>query len=336
MREILCTMLLLTAALGGCIGAGETPADPAGTASADETRTLGAPPDLQVGEWWTFEATWTFGGSSYEGTLVVTERTEEGVHLGVSGDTPLHDVVELHMPPVGIVPLETLAWNVHGSAFEPLRFPLEAGESWTSEWGPTGDEVQVEVIQAKGSTAQVKAVGQNAHLEYTYDAEQGMITSFQASEGTFEITGHGVEYEGQARTPTEVDMDFFGGRLAGVVDLAAFPAPGPPVESAKLDRDVSHASVGLFLGNYPIDGPSGLYRVAATAPDGTTFERTFAQDPTGPGSVMELAGHDAVQGTWEFEYAAGGAGVAAVEILGYDLHETTLPASTDPGEGAQR
>lgn len=330
-------VLLVSAALAGCVGADEASTGPAETASADEARTLDAPPDLQVGEWWTFEATWAFGGSSYEGAIVVTERTDEAVHLGVSDDTPLHDVLELHVPPVGIVPLETLAWNVHGAAFEPVRFPLESGQSWTSEWGPTGDEVQVEVLEAEGATAEVKAVGQNTHLEYTYDEEQGMITRFQAPEGTFEITDHGVGYEGEARTPTHVDMDFFGGRLAGVVDLgASFPTPGPPVESAELDRDISHASVGLFLGNYPVDGPAGLYRVAATAPDGATFERTFAQDPTGPGSVMDLAGHDAVQGTWEFEYAAGGAGVAAVEIVGYDLHETTLPKSTTAGEGAVR
>lgn len=331
MREALLAVVLVTAGLAGCIGAGETSTDPAGTASADEARTLDAPPDLQVGEWWTVQVEGQQSFDTFETTIVVADRTDETLTVGVPEGDFTDAMQIIHLPPLGSVDRGTLSWHVMYDRFQPARFPLEAGDEWTTQFH--GNDVTARVASAADGEAVVKMTGQNERITVTYDAEMGMVTSFQPDSYpvSFEVVDHGFDYEGTVVSPTDKALGFLKFR-AGPVNGSLEPAA--PVETVELDRDVSHASLALLAGSLtPTGHNAGIYRAKVTAPDGTAFEKTF----TGAGSTGIMAdfhGHDTVPGTWELEFETGGPGVVGSELITYDRAEVTLGGSGGSTAGA--
>lgn len=320
-------MMLLVAGLAGCIQA-----DPSDEPASREgqSRTLSSPPDLQIGEWWTIEIFDPATDTLYDGTFVVTDRSEQRATIGMPTHEFQHIFFIFHLPPLGDLQLDTFAWNVMGHDFKALEFPAQEGHEWTTVFHAVdyGWEVQAEVTKVEDGKAHVHMVGDNVLIDLVYDAQTGMIIDFQESAFglSFKVTDHGFGYEGSVQTPTGIDLGFVDGRIAGAVD--PFMQPAPPVFTIDVAQDRTHGTLALMVFDVFQDvigeGTPGVYRAAVTAPDGTPFERTFTIMPGGPGLVAELYGHDSVKGTWEIEFETAGPGAVMAELIVYDLIEAEL------------
>lgn len=321
-RPLVMFAVLALIAAAGCLGIEDTVEETDLEAASLEQRSLDTPPDLRVGEWWTFELEERITKRTSQTTLVVTDRTDDTATIGMAADTFQHGFLLMHLPPLGVIELDTFSWNLMYDRFDAAVFPLEPGQTWTTEFH--GVEMDAEVVEVEDSQAHIEMLGANERVEATYDAEVGMLTSFDNDvyDVGFEVVDHGLGYEDEVKQFTDISLGFFEGRIAAAVDASLGPAP--PVQTVEVDQDVSHATLGLMGGKLFADEETGTYRAVATAPDGTTFEETFTISPADPAMVIEYFGHDAVQGTWELEFEAAGPGYAAAELIVYNLDEITL------------
>lgn len=318
----LVTGALLVAGITAC-AEGDPPA--AEAEAPPDIRSLDAPPELQVGEWWTVRVEAGVAGAEYEATIVVTERDERTASIGVAAPDFSDDFFVVHVPPLGTIDLETLAWRVMWDDFEALRFPLEEGRSWEADFH--GFDVEAEVTRVEGDRAHVTMTGEDERIELAYDARVGMITDFreEALQLGFRVIDHGFDFDGDVRTPTGIELALFEG-LPGDAAAPDGTDIGAPATTVEVDTGHSHGSLGLVFSNPGSDGEPTPYRVAATAPDGTVFEETFTPVAGGPPLFLESFGHDVVNGTWRLEFEGSGPASALVELFTYDLTETRMGA----------
>jgi hypothetical protein len=268
-------------------------------------------------------------------TVVVAERTDETVTLGLPA-SEFADVFQIiHLPPLGSVDADTLSWHVMYDRFQPLVFPVERGQEWTTQFH--GAELDAEVTGAGNGTVTVTMTGPNERAERTYDAVVGMVTNFEP-EGygtSFEVTDHGFGYEGPVKAPTNKALGFLTGRAAGAVGAGLEPAA--PVETVEIDREAAHASLALLAGSLtPTGDNAGAYRAAVTAPDDTTSEQTWTPTPQASQPQPAFFHHDTVQGTWQLEMEAGGPGYVLAGLITYDVTEVTLGADSTAPQQATR
>jgi hypothetical protein len=319
----------------GCVGALDTdesdlatepasvnetglPADPPATGD----RGLDEPPTLRVGEWWNVHLRSDVFGVDTEAKIVVAGVDGDRYMLGMPADDFEHQAMILHLPALGPVHRSSLGYESHDRLYEQLQFPLEESKTWSTEWY-TG-EVDAEVAETSEGAARVQLTGSSA-INVTYDAKLGLPAKTEIADyGSYEVTDHGYGYEGTVRVPWNHDVLFLNGRLAGAMDTTLTPAP--PVETLEVDEKYEGASVALLLGNLLVDGPPGAYRVSADVPNGETLEESFVPTPTGQQLRAVPHGVEDPSGTWNVEYEAGGPGIAAIEGLGYEIVEVSLPS----------
>ncbi len=333
MRGWAVALLTLSLVAAGCLGSeledgasDATSTDqvlPGGAPSQAELdqRTLQTPPTLRLGEWWDVRVDSELNGESYEGRVVVAGLHDGRYLVGMPQDSFVDGLLILHLPGIGPVTADTLGYEAHDVLFEQVSFPLTEGKTWATEWY-TG-QVNATVATVEDGQALIEMTGQNTQINLTYDPGLGIPSLVEiAGYGTLEVTDHGYGYEGTVEVPWEHDLVFLHGRLAGAADLGLQPAP--PTETITIEGPYDRASFALLLGNVLAEGPPGVYRVSATAPDGTTYEETFT---AGPGSDLRLAveSHLDPVGDWQLEYEAGGPGAAAIEGVAYQVVEVALP-----------
>lgn len=301
-----------------------TAALPAGVpteAQLDE-RSLDAPPTWYEGEWWRFEVDAALTGETYEATVVVAGAREDEILLGLPEESFDDAAIVVHFPPTGPMRTEDLSWYFHSDRFTMTPFPLEPGKTWGFEW--VGAETEAEVVSVDGTTAEIDVLHPNAHLMLTYDARSGFVTDM-TWEGlaSYRVVDHGFGYEGTVVVPDDPTLAIFEGRLAGVVDMRAPPQPGPPAMTVDVPSGRDTMSLGFILGEVVTDG-AGVYRAAATGPDGTTYEERL--DPRDGASAVLRAHHVTdPAGTWTLDFEAAGTGAALVEGVAYDALTIELP-----------
>jgi hypothetical protein len=315
-------LVAMAVGLAGCGPAADAPGaggESRAASSALASRTLEAPPDLQVGEWWTLEVDPTLVGATYPTTLVVTGRTGDQATIGIPPAEFAHDFLVLHVPPLGDLDLNTFAWRVMWDDFEALRFPLELGRTWTADFH--GRDVEAEVTAVEGHRAHVTMIGDGERIEFTYDAEIGMITDFreEALGLAFRVTDHGFDYAGEVMTPSGIQLALMESP-AGAPTHHEGDARGVST-SVEVDTGGSHGSLSLVLWNVGYENRDGTYRITVTAPDGTTFEERFEGPERGEAVAVQSFGHDAVTGTWQVEFERDGPAGLLVELFTYDLTE---------------
>lgn len=317
--------MMLLVALAGCIGADLSGLD----GTRDAPAGLEAPPDLEVGQWWTIEAVSALDGAVHTGTFVVTDRTNDTASFGMTSDTFDHVFFILHLPPLGVVDLSTFSWNVMGHGFDALSFPLQEGKEWETVFHGReyGWDVKAEVTKVEGQRAMVEMIGDNVLIKLTYDAGIGMISEMDAQGYgvRYEVKEHGFGYEGPVKTPLGIDLGFFEGRFGVLNEMLQ---PGVPFAEVGVSKGVPHGTLAFLVSGIADAGPPGVFHAKATAPDGTVFEHTFTPMPDEPRFLTELYGHDAVEGTWQLELAGLGAGLVAAELIVYDLVESVLTAQS--------
>lgn len=307
----------------------ETAVDRSGASQARAAeRTLAEPPELEVGEWWTFEARGEEADADYQVTVVVAEREDDMARLGLSAEDFDDDLFVFHIPPLGDVDPETLAWRVMWEDFEALRFPLEEGRTWEADFH--GFDVEAEVAEVDGSRAHVHMEGDDPawgeqRIELVYDARRGMITELHEENIglSFRVIDHGFGHEEPVKTPRGIEMSLLDFRPGELMELVGEEVPEDEGRSSiEVEVDHSHGSMGLVMQHEPAPEESGTYEIAATNPEGETFEAVFEFEPGDPLLALEAFPTDAVQGTWEIEYHRDGAGILAAEFFTYDLVES--------------
>lgn len=325
-------LLALAMATAGCVGspAGDDGAAAPAAAGADELpeaapapgeRTLEEPPTLREGEWWTVELSSDVYGVDAEATVVVAGVDGDRYMVGMPSEDFVHEAMILHLPALGPVHRDTLGYESHDRLHEPLKFPLEEGQGWSTEWY-TG-LLDAEVVDVSNGTARVEHVGENTRINLTHEAGLGLPKRAEIpGYGSYEVTDHGYGYEGEVTVPWNHDVIFLNGRLGPAANLSL--APAPPVEEVEVEGPYDGASIALLLGNALVDGPPGAYRVAADAPTGSSYEAAFVPQPGGEQLHMVPHGTGDPTGTWTMEYEAAGPGVAAVEGLGYATRTVAL------------
>lgn len=320
--------LLALIGLTGCGSPGDEGSDRQTAARSPDApmvqeRTLGSPPELQVGEWWTVEVEPELVGASFRTTLVVTERSEGGATLGIPPEDFYDHFLVLHIPPLGDLDLDTFAWRVMWDDFAALRFPLEVGRTWEADFH--GNDVVAEVTTVEGSRAHVTMTGERERIQLTYDAELGMITDFR-EEGlklAFRVIDHGFGYDGVVKSLSGIRLGLMesgparstGGEPAGAASSTS---------TAEVRSGASHGSLSLVLWNVGTEDEAGVYRITATAPDGTTFEEAWETEPGSPSVVPVSFGHGAVDGIWRIDFEGSGPGRLLVELFTYELRELKL------------
>lgn len=298
---------------------------PSGTAA----RSLAAPPDLQIGEWWSVEVDPELVGVTIPTTLVVTRRDGDVAGIGIPPQAFSHDFLVLHVPVLGDLDLSTFAWRVMWDDFEALRFPLEEGRTWTADFH--GQDVDATVTRVEGNRAWVSMTGESEQIELVYDADVGMITEFREDRLRlgFRVTDHGFDYRGNVLDLAGIELGLMASPAAAAASAGSEGAHDGHAVTTTLDVETagSHGSLSLVLWGVGTEGEPGQYRIAATAPDGRVFEQSF-DGSSGPGPVVaRSSGHDAVTGRWEIDFERDGPAGLLVELFTYDLNEVELGGS---------
>jgi hypothetical protein len=312
------------------------PTMPRDPPAADE-RTLQEAPKWRLGEWWTYTMTDGFTGGTYEFTRVVAgeDRAAGNYLVGFPVEEFSNDVMLFHIPGYGDVAQSNLAYETHDAYFQMLDFPLEDGKTWQAEFEGTG--LGTAMVSLGNGVADIELVTPNYHVVATYDPALGEISEMTINNGTyatFQVTGHGYDYQGTVRVPHAHDLVFIHGRLAGVVNAGASgsgPVSTGITETVEVSPGYDRLSFIIAVGGGPAFGlppPPGVFRETVTAPDGTVYEAMLTPVDVATGTPLKIiaVGHDAPEGTWTMEHLAAGPGVAFVEGIGYHSIDVELPS----------
>lgn len=319
-RPLLAVALLVSAA--GCLS-GQELASQSQPSDPPTDRGLATPPDLQVGEWWNVTVEDRLEGETYEVTLVVADGTAEFHELGMPADRFERIVLPLHAPAIGRVDRDTLGYQTHDVLFEPVRFPLEEGRRWTTEWDQVPLQANVTRVESGSAQISLQATG-SASLEasLTYVPELGLPASFSIpGVVAYEVEEHGYGYEGTVEVPLGRDVVFLEGRIGPAVSFDLEPAG--PTGSVDVADGYDRMTLAQLVGNLFVDGPPGLYRERAQAPRGTTYELQTVPTPGDPLRI-ETYTVDDPSGTWTFRHVSGGPGAALSEGIAYDVETARL------------
>jgi hypothetical protein len=349
-------LLILAATLAGCAQpAGETPAAAAtpavevladrpdtafgevvtGPAAApDLDATTDAAPRLVAGEWWRIRFSSGFFEEAPEFVRVVADVTDEGYVVGMPHEGWFKEAIAYHAPAFGDVGLD-LSYALHNLRFEPLRFPLVEGATWTTAFG--GTEFVATVESADGVTATVRfdpppsdpaptdpvfaalsPVDPDAGMRLVYDARQHEVVRFESVIGTWEVVGHGYGFEGWVTVPRG---------LHTAIDYGQFlPAtPGEPVVARSQPVEGGFNRLTVMHGIFAL-GP-GVYRIRTVAPDGAEF---VTESTGGQGFTVKFYEASDPDGEWTMEDVVGGPGGTYTMGMAYHQYDIRLP------EGARR
>ncbi len=294
-------------------------------------RSLEAAPDWQIGEWWTIEMTSPLIGYDVTWTRVVAGTEGADFLLGQPQEEWVKDALLFHVPGLGEVAKDDLSYEVHDARFHVTDFPLTDGKEWETEF--EGNPVTAQVTTDPDGTAEIWYCC-GANITATYDPQLGVLSSFEA-EGliSYEVVDHGFGYEGVVTVPHGHDLVFVNGRIASVLSLDQEPAP--PIEEVELSSDYDRVTFAGIVGDI-LSGPpvGGAYREVATSPNGTSFETTRLP-VEGAGLTVNVFETTEVGGTWSFEHAAAGPGIAFTEGIAYHVFDIRLPEGTLLGDHSE-
>ncbi len=335
-------VLFLSVALAGCIGAPDDGADDDGTEDVvvegpvlgadsglafepSEPASLERPPEPVLGRWWNYSVDNLLLGSSFSLTTVLAGVDDDEVLIGLDAGTFEDDAFVLHLPPIGEVKRDTLAFEAHDIWIMELEFPLQEGDEWSTKWYG-GQDMTMSVDRVDGTAAHVSVEHPNGDASLVYDAAVGAIVSFKVPDyAELELTDHGWGFEGEVKVPYGVDLVVCEGRVAGAADIddCQDGTADAPMETIPIEGDYDRFSFGLIvfdLGEAPVG--AGVFSIEVVAPDGTEY--AFEKTPDQAGSAGAMFGHDDPVGDWEMTALAGGAGAVLFEGAAYQVLDVTL------------
>lgn len=330
-----CLILLLSAVLAaGCIQDAETPATPTDESPPRSERaptpppaqSRGAPevgaaaaPLWSVGDWWTWEiSSERFG--AYEVTTVVAAHDDSGYAVGVTDLAAGLRSVWFHVPPMGIVDPQNLAWEMHDTPAVLLDLPLADGKTWdgelegdqvtfTASAGPRGFDVLG--VYEHGSTALTFTWSDEARTFLDISVHYGSSTPW----GTARLLRHGSGHTDPVHLLLADDALLAGARMPG--------APRAPTAFVIPD-DATHVVIGCLLTAGP--GAFGIDFAPPAATDAITCEHQNAGvDGT---STMIVRTTPAIHGDWHATFRTLGSGYAFTEVASVTAIEMAIAGAS--------
>lgn len=333
--------VLALALLAGCAQpADPAPAEPAAVDLAtsvietgpavgpDLAATTAEAPRLVEGEWWRIR----FDGAIYASEpllRVVANATEDGYVFGMPHEAWMKEAIVYHAPAFGDVGTD-LSYAVHNERFEPLRFPLVEGATWTTVFAATPMTATVE--QADEWTATIRfdppatddpdpmgtvmgvllPLGDMGTMRLTYDARIHEIVRMESALGSWEVVEHGYEFRGWVSVPT-------GAHTA--IDYGTFgPDTANPLPTRTVHVDESFNRITLLHAVFAVS--PGVYRLTSTSPDGETFVTEVVGEAAFRFGIHEVGNPG---GDWIQEDLAVGAGGTYTMGIAYQQYDILVP-----------
>jgi hypothetical protein len=291
-------------------------------AGPDLNSTTAAAPRLVEGEWWRIEFKSDFQLGIDQVVRVVANATKDGYIFGMPHEGWFKEAIAYHAPAFGDVGLD-LSYNTHNVRFEPVRFPLVAGNTWETHFAampykavvesadqyvakirldpPPNNDPTAPVTDLMGLTG-----GGSMHL--TYDARQHEVVEMTSAIGTWRVIEHGYNFEGWVTVPR-------GEHTA--IDYGTFWALGPdePVKTRKIE--VSGGFNRLTMMHLIVPLSPGDVHIQSTTPAGIKFLTEFM----GADRKFVVKFYEATDpdGTWTQEDSV--LGVAATYSMGIAYHQ---------------
>jgi hypothetical protein len=295
----------------------------------DLNATTASAPRLVPGEWWRLQYTSGFYDTEHvEFVRVVAAASPEGYIFGMPHEGWYKEAIAYHAPAFGDVALD-LSYATHNERFEPVRFPLVAGDEWDTVFATSPLRAVVEsadettaVVAFHSPTdtspmAQVMNVvmppGTGPAMRITYDARMHEVVKMESFIGTWEVVEHGYGFEGWVTVPrgehTAIDYGTFLPANAG----------GDPGVARTIEVSGGFNRLTMMHFIAPL-GP-GMYRITSTPPEGEAF-------------VTEMQGQDQAvrfyeatnpDGTWQAEDLVAGPGVTYSMGIAYHQYDIQVP-----------
>ncbi|HVM45398.1 MAG TPA: hypothetical protein VM582_05630 [Candidatus Thermoplasmatota archaeon] len=299
-------------------------------APPDLGATTAAPPELVPGEWWRIRFRSPFFEPTPDLVRVVADVTSEGYLVGMPHERWSKEAIAYHAPAFGDIGFD-LSYAVHNVRFEPLRFPLVEGASWTTTFGGTDYVATVEAADAHAATVRFEATPSQpdpldplyaalspvegfGSMRLVYDARQHEVVRFESGIGTWEVVEHGYGFEGWVTVPRGIHV---------AIDHGQFLAhtPGGPLVARAAQVEGGFNRLTLLHGIFSLG--AGAYRIRSVAPDGAEFVTEAVH--TGPGLTVRF--HEAADpdGTWTLEDVVAGAGGTYTMGMAYHQYDVRLP-----------
>lgn len=317
-------------------------------AAPDLNATTAAAPRLVPGEWWRIR----FDSPFYEAAEVVrvvaavTRGADasadasgaavepDGYLVGMPHEGWFKEAIAYHAPAFGDVGLD-LSYETHNERFEPLRFPLVEGATWTTLFAMA--EFTATVESADESTATIRfdpvppdpqptdpvfalldPFGGMGGMRLVYDAREHEVVRMSSGIGTWEVVEHGYGFTGWVTVPRGLHTAIEYGQFLPVT-------PGEPIVTRTQQVEGGFNRLTLLHAIVPL-GP-GAYRIRAVSPHGTQFVTEAI-----PGSELTFRFYEASapDGEWRFEDVVGGPGATYTMGMAYHQYDINLP------DGARR
>ncbi|HUR69049.1 MAG TPA: hypothetical protein VM370_07360 [Candidatus Thermoplasmatota archaeon] len=301
-------------------------------AAPDLDATTQAAPELVRGEWWRIRFHSSFFDEAPEFVRVVASVEPDGYVVGMPHEGWFKEAIAYHAPAFGDVGRD-LSYELHNVRFEPLRFPLVEGASWTTMFGTSEFVATVESADLWTATvrfdppasdpdptdaalALLSPIDTSAGMRLTYDARQHEVVTFGSLVGTWEVVEHGYGFEGWVTVPRG---------LHTAIDYGQFlPAtPGEPIVTRTQAIEGGFNRLTLLHGIFAL-GP-GAYRITDTAPNGTTFESEVVGNDAFTVRFYEASDPD---GEWTLEDVVAGPGGTYTMGMAYHQYDIHLPEGT--------
>lgn len=300
----------------------------------DLNATTAAAPRLVEGEWWRIEFSSDFYAATNEVVRVVANATDAGYIFGMPHEGWFKEAIAYHAPAFGDVGLD-LSYATHNERFEPVRFPLRAGDTWQTVFATSPLTATVESADATTATIRFDApanpdptatalgvlmgAGDGPAMTLKYDARQHEIVEMTSFIGSWKVVEHGYGYEGWVTVPR-------GEHTA--IDYGTFWPMTPEAPMMARDVAVDGGFNRLTLMHVIIPQGAGQYRITATPPYGDPFVTEHT------GGDFQVAFYEASNpdGTWHLEDSV--LGPAATYSMGiayhqYDIHLPDQGRRTD-------
>jgi hypothetical protein len=298
-------------------------------AGTDVNATTAAPPRLVEGEWWRIRFSSGFYDDVNEVVRVVANATADGYIFGMPHEGWFKEAIAYHAPAFGDVALN-LSYATHNVVFEPVRFPLVAGDSWTTYFAASPMTATIESSDATTAvirldpppnddpTAPVMTLAGlagSSTMRLTYDATQHEVVKMESFIGSWEVVEHGYDFQGWVTVPR-------GEHTA--IDYGTFWAMDQSQPVASRDIEVKGGFNRLTMMHLIAPVSPGQFRITSSPPGADPFV-TEVTSTTDQALVVRFYEATDPDGTWTQEDSVIGAAATYSMGIAYHQYDIHLP-----------
>jgi hypothetical protein len=296
----------------------------------DLNATTAAAPRLVRGEWWRIQFDSAMDGTPPQLVRVVANVTETGYVVGMPHEGWIKEAISFHSPGFGDVDLN-LGYNTHNQLFEPVRFPLRAGDTWETVFatGPlkatveAADEYTAEISFTSSAEAQptdpvmraLGMMGDGPMMRLKYDARMHEIVYMESGIGTWSVIEHGYDFQGWVTVPRGEHTAIDYGTLGPVT-------PGQTSTTRTIEVEGGFNRLTLMHVVVPL-GP-GSFKIRSLTPKDEEFI-TEAMATTENTMVAKFYESYNPDGTWTQEDVVIGPGATYTMGIAYHQYDIHLP-----------